>query len=386
LAWLLLLVIALILYGSLFPWDFHFHPLPVNPLRILMAAWPRGLDRWQVRDVVINVLLYVPLGVTAVLALGNRAGALMRTLLPLLLGVGLSTGIEVLQIFDRGRMASAFDVACNFAGTAAGICLVTAYSRQIEDLLERRRMEWKSAPAAFVLLLVWASVQLYPPFPVISRHALMMQLRPLLDSRVGTVELLWSTTEWFTAALLVEAVFSGRVLERLGLLVLLLPARLFIPGPGLRLADLAGAGAGILLWSVLARRPQPRYRIAGALIVASLVIRGLSPFHLSRAAAAFNWIPFRNALEYPWLPGGYIMLRKAYDYGSALWIVRVNGTGYGAAAALIVPLLAAMEVVQLWLPGRTPELTDPVAAAIIALAFWLIERHQAARKNGGAFR
>ena len=56
---LLLLVIALIVYGSLYPWHFDFEGSGANPLWVLLHAWPRGIDRFVLRDAVINLLLYL---------------------------------------------------------------------------------------------------------------------------------------------------------------------------------------------------------------------------------------------------------------------------------------------------------------------------------------
>ena len=38
---LLLLVIALIVYGSLYPWHFDFDRSGANPLWVLLHAWPQ---------------------------------------------------------------------------------------------------------------------------------------------------------------------------------------------------------------------------------------------------------------------------------------------------------------------------------------------------------
>jgi hypothetical protein len=66
----LLLVVALIVYGSLYPFAFDFHHA-ANPLTVLLHSWPEGFDRFVLRDAVINLLLYAPLGVAAFLALAG---------------------------------------------------------------------------------------------------------------------------------------------------------------------------------------------------------------------------------------------------------------------------------------------------------------------------
>ncbi|MGB7762465.1 MAG: hypothetical protein WBL61_21705, partial [Bryobacteraceae bacterium] len=64
---LLLLVVAIIVYGSLYPWHFTFGGRP-EPLAVLLHSWPAAWDRFAARDVAINLLLYMPLGAVACLA------------------------------------------------------------------------------------------------------------------------------------------------------------------------------------------------------------------------------------------------------------------------------------------------------------------------------
>ena len=118
---LLLIVIAFIVYGSLYPFDFHFDRTAASPLLILLHAWPARIDRFAWRDAGVNVLLYFPLGLTAVLVLTRRLPRAVAALAAMMLGMGLSASIEMLQIFDSSRTCSLLDVACNFVGTVGGI-------------------------------------------------------------------------------------------------------------------------------------------------------------------------------------------------------------------------------------------------------------------------
>jgi len=43
---LLLLVLAFIVYGSLYPFQFHFDRVLASPLDILLQAWPAHIDRF----------------------------------------------------------------------------------------------------------------------------------------------------------------------------------------------------------------------------------------------------------------------------------------------------------------------------------------------------
>ena len=46
----LLLVVAFIVYGSLYPFHFDFGRTAANPLTVLLHAWPAKIDRFAWRD------------------------------------------------------------------------------------------------------------------------------------------------------------------------------------------------------------------------------------------------------------------------------------------------------------------------------------------------
>lgn len=81
-----LLVVAFILYGSLYPFQFHARPTETDPFGYLLSTW----RDWDHRgDLVANILLYVPFGFFGVCAFGRWAA------LPILLAAAaLAAGIE----------------------------------------------------------------------------------------------------------------------------------------------------------------------------------------------------------------------------------------------------------------------------------------------------
>src|ERR1017187_5913454 len=52
---ILAIVVALILYGSLYPWQFQPRHYGRNPLWILLHTWPSSFDRYVVWDVAVNI-------------------------------------------------------------------------------------------------------------------------------------------------------------------------------------------------------------------------------------------------------------------------------------------------------------------------------------------
>src|SRR6185312_332333 len=94
--------VILILYGSLFPFEFHDRGSRATGLRALLATW-KGLDSRG--DILANILLYLPLGLFAVKA-SRRTPPLLRVLTGVLAGIALSLTVEITQLYDMGRQAS----------------------------------------------------------------------------------------------------------------------------------------------------------------------------------------------------------------------------------------------------------------------------------------
>ena len=74
-------------------------------------------------------------------------------------------------------------------------------------------------------------------------------------------------------------------------------------------------------------------------------------------------------------------LRKCFWYGSAIWLLRAAGWRLVRAAVAVALLLGAIEVIQIHLPGRVAEITDPLLALILAVILGLSERSQNLRSN-----
>jgi len=363
---LLLLVIALIVYGSLYPWHFDFGSSGANPLWVLVHAWPRGIDRWALRDAAINLLLYFPLGMAAFLA-ARRYGRLLAFDAAMLIALGLSASMEMLQIYDAGRTCSLFDVFCNASGAAAGAVAALALRPKLESLA-RRKPGWHG-PAPLLLAACWASYQLYPFFPLLSQTKLRASLGMLAGSAsLSAVEIWASAAEWMAAALAMEAFFGNMRPRWLLAAMACLPLRLSIAERSLTLSETLGAALALLVWSLL---PPRKRSPAGLLLLASaLVLRELSPFRFAETPHPFSWIPFVATFVSERQSAIVILLRKAFEYGAMVWLFRTRGISYARAAIAVAGSLAVFEAIQRYLPGRSPEITDSVLTLLMAFVLW----------------
>lgn len=372
---LLLVVIALIVYGSLYPWHFDFSPR-VNPLAFLLHSWSFQWDRYLLRDVAVNVVLYIPLGAAAALTLARKHRRAATAVPAILLGLVLSASIEMVQIYVPGRQCSLLDVATNVIGTAAGAgAALIFWPRWVWAKLSRQPGE-RHAPASVFLLACWGGYQLYPFFPLLSRTRLRNGIEYVLHaSTISPVEIWAGAAEWGAAALAIKILVGRLRLSWLVLAMACLPVRILIAGRVLARDEVLGAALALLLWPAIDRALDLGGRpvLLAGILGSAIVLRELAPFHFSARPTSISWVPFAATLGSPWQSAVLIVLRKAFDYAAAVWLVRRAGWSYGYAGALVACALAALEAAQRYLPGHVPETTDAVLALLAAFVLWRLD-------------
>jgi VanZ family protein len=371
---ILAIVVALILYGSLYPWQFHARHYGHNPLWMLLHAWPTVIDRFFLWDIGVNITMYAPLGMFGYLAVSARAPRVARILAPLALGLVLSASVEMIQLFDDSRMCSLSDVASNATGTAIGIAAGAFYRVKLQRFLAAQGTVSLLRPSGALLLLsCWLGYQLFPLFPSWGRTHLIGKLAALrADSAVSPVSTLLVFAEWLAVACLLESIRKTKTTGLLTLLLLLAPLRLIIASRTLAWPDVIGAAAAYAAWLCL-----PRVwvrRAAPFLLTGALILGELSPFHFDAvpAAHAFAWAPFRGLFRTVWLDGFVLLFRKSFWYGSVLWLWRASGRSLAWTTAITAAALFLLEQVQVYLPGRTPEITDALMAVLMGALLWLL--------------
>ena len=96
-----------------------------------------------------------------------------------------------------------------------------------------------------------------------------------------------------------------------------------------------------------------------------VLLRQLQPFYFLSVPQPFSWIPFAATLETAREVSVAIIGRKAFDYGAMVFALRRGGWSYLRAGLAVAAVLAITEAIQTYLPGRTPEITDPLLALLM---------------------
>jgi VanZ family protein len=365
-------VISLIVYGSLYPFAFHWPDGGGGPIRSLLASWS---ERPGKEDFLANILLYMPLGFFAVHALPPNANSLVRFCLVVALGTGLSIAMELTQYFDSGRVSAATDVYANVLGTMGGAMVATFARLQIESLRVNRAKDHK---AALLLLAAWVADRLYPFVPVIDLHKYWAAIKPLfLISQLDDIELFRHAAIWSTVFVLVDDVAEGKrsIILFLALAFFLVAGQVFIVDGSLSLPELIGIAAA-LLWA-LGTIPFPRFRFLTVLMMLAsyVLVERLEPFTFSVRGKQFEWVPFLGFLRGSISVDILSFLEKSFFYGALIWILAKVGMRIWAATLLVGGSLFLLSIAQVYLPDRSAEITDALLALAAGAVISLLTDH-----------
>jgi VanZ family protein len=357
------MMVAVIVYGSLYPFEFFRPQDSMGSLRGLLSTWRTWTGRG---DIISNIMLYVPFGVFAVCAINKIIRAPFRIAGAVLAGTSLSFAMELAQYFVAGRFSSLADVYCAAAGSLLGALAGCALSGKtqlvwLEDLSAR--------PFVAILLVCWLGYRLYPFEPVIDLHKYWDALKPLiLFPQISALSVFRHMIAWLVISQLLDTAL-GRVRGRMAVVLLfctVLFARVLIDGLSLTASEVCGGVLGVSIWLAALSRYRGRTVLIAAMFATSVILQGLEPFQFSSAARPFGWIPFRSLLQSPINTAIVSFFEKVFNYGCLVWLLAQAGLSSRTAVALGGALVLGLRMTQVYLPGRSAEITDFIMLLIIA--------------------
>jgi len=368
---IVLAIAALLIYGSLYPWEFHAARGSDGPLDALIHSWHISLNRFELRDIAVNIAIYMPFGAAAYVWLSSRRASVCF-LGPVLMAAVLSTCIEIVQFYDARRFTSSVDIVTNILGAALGVALVTTLVKRGHTTAIRIQQ-----PGAALLLCCWLGAILFPLIPDLSRTDLSQKLSTFWGAGFTPIPFYALVVGWLLAARMLLAVTGERLRNLLfPLLSLVLPTRFLVLGLSAGWEFWGSFLLAWLLWQAFLSRIRHHDLLLAWMAVLSLVATGLAPFHFVKHAQPFVWIPFRAVFSTARETGFALFLGKAFLQGATVWLFRAAGLRLRYAAAAVALLLAGLEFAQRYLPNHVAEITDPLLCILMA---WMLHRLQRAR-------
>jgi glycopeptide antibiotics resistance protein len=367
--WLaLVIIVVIIFYGSLFP--FNFHHLTLNG-ELLASFLETGGVQSSLSDVFVNITLFVPLAVIGMLAF-PRLASWQKAALVVAIGLMVSVLSQLSQYYVPARIPALQDVLWNNVGVVVGIVVGVGALKFLNRGGDR---DGASAdPTALFLIFLWLSARFFPFLPSIRLEEYEASLRPLLETpTIGIPQLFISVAGWTVAALLL---LDLGVTKRLALTLFVFGAatlmlEVVIVVNTVGLTDVVALVCAVIIVAARSRWALNPAIIAVILMAFALGYAGLDPFQLRNEAAAFNWVPFSATITGHNFFSLKLIVLKLYFYSAlVLFVARLYEAPSLYPIILVAGFATAIELVQLFVRLHTPEITDPILVVLGAVIIY----------------
>ena len=360
---------------------------------LLLASWPPTVT--SKTDVAANVILQIPFGflMAGAIARGRvkwHGAAVVFTTLAAAL---LAFAIELAQGMFSARTPSTSDVLAESIGALLGALAWMGAGERLGGVADSRWRELGS-PALVLLggyLTVWALWQ-WLPFDFTLRlpelahkyRAGLMSLRPhgnvdsdtlstlqsaarqwLLAFPIGAAA--WLTVRWQRRRRTDAAILLGTGVT----LAVFFGGLLTISGTvDFAAMGAAGLGAAVGAWWA-ERRSSALNAVVAATALAALAVDQWAPFTFSSTSQPMSLLPLVSYLTTPAsdaVSQALLKLQLGFAAAFASGCFVPPSSNRWTRAAVCVSVCAVVEVGQMFLPGRFPDLTDVLILSIGAVA------------------
>jgi glycopeptide antibiotics resistance protein len=362
--------IVLATLGSIYPFDFQVLELDSATIGRFLQSCCKMPSRG---DVLGNVILFVPIGFTGMLATRLQESAVRRLVFVCLVAGIVALALQVLQLFLPSRDANLQDVVWNLFGTAGGAALAQ-FVGLVSPPSERNRVDASLVP--LTLIGTWLIYRLIPFVPSLDLQLIKDSLKPLLDIQFVPVNIVHDTTAWLVVAYLLRQVRRDIRLDTYLplLIVTVFGLEVLIVDNSVNFSSVAGALVAVLLWRGVLSDVKWQEIGLVILLLVTVAVAGLAPFEISSNAVHFNWIPFRGFLGGSMYLNTQSAAEKVFLYGALVYVLWRTSIGLFGGIIASVAFVAMVELAQTRLVGHTPEITDPLLVIFAAITLLVIQR------------
>jgi VanZ family protein len=370
---LLLGTLALIFYGSLYPFDLtarvHTHSIGRAILELSWARAGRG-------DRVANVLLYAPLGFCLLLWLDGRLRRSAAVATVIGVGVALSFCIEVTQVYIALRVPSWWDVVLNGVGTIIGATAGVAWHELGGRMRTANAGSGRADRSGLLVVALWLAWRLMPFVPHLDLSKLKSAFSPLADPDFSTQATIHYWVWWTLLAHIVFALTSAqRGIETLLALIavvlvgcLTVAGHVFVPSELLALLLLLPT---LFVFDRLT--PRPRRWILLGILAGLMIYDSFDPFLFRNEAGSVDLWPFMG-----WIDSGFPvdwqwLARRACYFAALFWVLKEAGMSLRVTTIFVPLAVLCIEVLQLWVPGQRASITEPAFALAIAWTMRILD-------------
>lgn len=355
----------LIIYGTLYPFNFQFQEVPLQDL--LTHYIP--VQQIDLDDMGLNLLLFMPFGFLGVRAMRSPFLPDFYSLSVTLCCVPLAFVLQFLQIMIPSRVPSLLDVLLNILG--CGLAAAFGASPRFRFFWGKRGTEhWKSIP--LFLALCWLGYLLAPFLPSLEPGFILEGIKPLWPHpEFSLLSTLLFLTGWamFAQALSEHMDQPLRPWKLMVIIFHVWAGQILIMHSSITVSHVTGSLIACIIWAMMWQRTdQGKLKILFGLLLLTVSLRGLYPFELSSSGYIdFHFLPFTGFLEGSREINLPMLFLKVFLYGSTIWFLERSGTSSRNAFLLCLVWITLIEIAQLWYIRHTPEVTDMIIVLATAL-------------------
>ena len=365
--------LVLIVYGTLFPFSFQADASAGGVVAAFMhsvSVRPGG------GDVISNIVLFLPFGFLGMQALSARIPAFTRFVVVIGLGAATSLCIEIAQHYLPMRNTSVYDLGLNTVSVLIGTALGSANWQRWTAGGSLPGMRPRSL-FPLVMIAAWAAYRFFPYVPTLDFQQVKDAIKPLLAFTPPFADVIRHFGMALALALLLQAVLPPtRARQALLLLALgVIAAKPFIITKAISPAEVVGTGAALAFWLTFLGRATSRTTVVFVIFAAAIAMQGLTPFEWRTEPAPFSFVPFSGFEQGSMAVNLQSFLEKVFLYGTLIWLLVQAGASARLSVGTVVGFTLLIELVQRFVVGRYPEITDPILALLMGGVLLFLERH-----------
>jgi glycopeptide antibiotics resistance protein len=365
---LLAVVVALILYVSLFPFEFA-SSRPTWLAALHSMSWARASRS----DMFNNVLLYMPFGFCLALLMEPRLGRAAALPIATLLGAALSLTLELLQASIESRVPSYTDLTLNAGGTLVGAIAGSAWHAFGSRITPQDNPQSHSRAVTATIVALWVMTRLWPLVPDLGIRQVKDAVKPLLDPSLSPMELAGYFIAWLIVAqALVHLMRRQRAVDALLITVAaVLVGRTVVTGGVLSFAELVAIALVVPVLVPLSRlTDRTRCAWLAVLLIGWLVWIATAPVVLGDATFSWTHAALEHFIRQP-PPAPQQIIGKAFNYLALGWLLVGAGLLPHIAAGLALVVVVGLCVLE---PVAAPSAYGWADLAIALLASIMVAR------------
>jgi len=364
-------MVFLISYGSFYPFDFVQIDNDASAFKVFFQTWGTYTHRG---DILANLLLFVPFGVTGVQMLPPKSNHFLAIPFILIFGLCLGIVLQFGQIYLPSRDANLSDAVLNFIGTIIGICIAVSLNAN-RQLFVGVMHGQDSFP--MLLLFSWMAYRLMPFVPSIDLQQLKNGIKPIfLFSTWELVRIFHDATSWIVVFYILckHKQKNLSIQYFISLILLCFIFEVIIVDNSVSMSNAVGGILALVSWWAFFSYTKNISVWLAMMMIIVLFTSGFSPYQFSVTTQEIQLIPFYGFLGGSMLVNTASFLEKFFLYGVLVWLFECVGLKVYWAVLITVAVTICIEVGQVFLVGHISEVTDPFLVLLIASLVATLQR------------